>query len=128
MTDTPRTPRFAFVKIVVGSLAAMEDFYSRTFAMQRTGTFATADIEEGSLAGSGGMSLVLYYRKAGPPPALGTAHGPIGFYVDDVDAACAHALECGAASARLPANYGPTIRAAFVFDPEGREIELIRRS
>lgn len=79
MSDAAINARFTFVKIVVADLAGLETFYTRAFGLQRTGTFETPDIEEVILSGDNGMSLVLYHRKAGPGPALGSAHGPIGF-------------------------------------------------
>lgn len=119
-------PHLAFVKIIVGDLTRAERFYGDAFGLQRTGSFATDAVEEVILRGAGGASLVLYGWKDGRALIPGTTHGPIGFYVEDVDDAYAHALRAGAAHVREPADYG-SIRAAFVVSPDGHEIELVAR-
>jgi len=72
----------------------------------------------------GGANLILYQHKDGRKLTLGDAHGPVGFYVRDADAAYAHAIEQGAAPHREPFDAG-TMRVAFVLDPEGHEIEML---
>lgn len=119
-------PRLGFVKIIVADLARAERFYTALFGMQRTGSFATDTIEEIILRGAGGASLVLYSWNDGRALVAGSNYGPIGFHVDDVDATFADAVASGARPVRAPASYG-TIRAAFLADPEGHEIELVAR-
>jgi len=137
MTDTATAPapqaaaapsvRFGFVKFVVGDLAAMRGFYERAFGLVAAQTIDLPDIVELVMRKPGeeaGFSLILYWPKAGGEVAVGSAHGPLGLYVRDVDAAFAHAVAHGAAPHREPWD-ATGMRVAFVLDPEGREIELI---
>jgi predicted enzyme related to lactoylglutathione lyase len=142
MTDTAVAPaaqasaapsvRFGFVKFVVKDLDAMRGFYERAFGLAVAQTIDLPDIMELVMRKPGedaGFSLILYWPKAGGANeqqewAVGTAHGPLGLYVRDVDAAYAHAVANGAAPHREPWDT-PGMRVAFVLDPEGREIELI---
>jgi predicted enzyme related to lactoylglutathione lyase len=119
--------RFGFVKFVVKDLEAMRGFYERAFGLTVAQTIDLPDIMELVLRKPGdeaGFSLILYWPKAGGDVAVGSAHGPLGLYVRDVDAAFAHAVGQGAAPHREPWDAG-AMRVAFVLDPEGREIELI---
>jgi lactoylglutathione lyase len=137
MTDTATAPapqaaaapsvRFGFVKFVVGDLEAMRAFYERAFGLVVAQTIDLPDIVELVMRKPGeeaGFSLILYWPKAGGKVAVGSAHGPLGLYVRDVDAAFAHAVAQGAAPHREPWD-ATGMRVAFVLDPEGREIELI---
>jgi lactoylglutathione lyase len=125
MTDTTPAPaKFSFIKLIVHDLDRVEHFYAQAFGMKRVGEFETPTIEEAILRGASGFSLVLYRWKDGRSLDLGTAYGPIGFAVPDVDTAYHHALAHGAGDSRAPANYGTT-RAAFITDPEGHEVELV---
>jgi predicted enzyme related to lactoylglutathione lyase len=119
--------RFGFLKFVVKDLDAMRSFYERAFGLAVAQTIDLPDIMELVMRKPGdeaGFSLILYWPKAGGDVKVGTAHGPIGLYVRDVDAAFAHAVAQGAAPHREPWDT-PGMRVAFVLDPEGREIELI---
>jgi predicted enzyme related to lactoylglutathione lyase len=137
MTDTALAPspqattapsvRFGFVKFVVGDLEAMRSFYERAFGLVVAQTVDLPDIVELILRRPGeeaGFSLILYWPKAGGEVSVGSAHGPIGLYVRDVDAAYAHAVAQGATPHREPWD-ATGMRVAFVLDPEGREIELV---
>jgi predicted enzyme related to lactoylglutathione lyase len=119
--------RFGFVKIVVKDLDAMRSFYERAFGLAVAQTVDLPDIVELIMRKPGeeaGFSLILYWPKAGGDVALGSAYGPLGLYVRDVDAAYAHAVSQGATAHREPWDT-PGMRVAFVLDPEGREIELV---
>ncbi|GGC74485.1 VOC family protein [Chelatococcus reniformis] len=119
--------RFAFVKFVVGDLEAMASFYQRIFGFEVAQTIELADATELVLRRPGddnGFSLILYGPHDRRPVAVGDAHGPLGLYVRDVDAAYAYAVDAGAKAHRPPFDTGP-MRAAFVLDPEGRELELL---
>ncbi len=135
MTDTatapaPTTPisvRMGFVKFVVQDLEKMRSFYERAFGLVVAQTIDLPDILELVMRRPGeeaGFSLILYWPKSGGDVAVGTAHGPLGLYVRDVDAAYAHAVKEGAAPFREPWDT-EAMRVAFVLDPEGRELELI---
>jgi lactoylglutathione lyase len=124
---TAPSATFGFVKLVVRDLDAMLDFYRRTLGLVVTQTVDTDTMTEkilGKPGAQGGASLILYRHKDGREITLGNAHGPVGFYVRDVDAAFAHAVAEGAKPDREPFDAG-TMRVAFVLDPEGREIELV---
>jgi lactoylglutathione lyase len=124
---TAPSARFGFVKFVVRDLAAMRSFYERAFGLAVAQTIDLPDITELVMRRPGeetGFSLILYWNKDGREVALGSAHGPLGLYVRDVDAAFAHAVSQGAAAHREPWDTG-AMRVAFVLDPEGRELELI---
>lgn len=119
--------RFGFVKFVVHDLAAMRGFYERAFGLAVSQTIDLPDITELVMRRPGedtGFALILYWPKAGGDVAVGTAHGPLGLFVRDVDAAYAHAVQEGATPHREPWDT-PGMRVAFVLDPEGRELELI---
>lgn len=125
-TTTPSV-RFGFVKFVVRDLEAMRDFYERAFGLVVAQTIDLPDITELVLRRVGeetGFSLILYWNKDGRETTLGDAHGPLGLYVRDVDAAYAHAVSQGATAHREPWDTG-AMRVGFVLDPEGRELELI---
>lgn len=136
MTDTPTTAigqsaapsaTFAFTKLIVANLDAAVDFYARALGLVVSQTVENADMVEKILAKAGqqgGSNLILYHHKDGRPLTLGDAHGPVGFYVRDVDAAFAHAVEEGAKAHREPFDAG-ALRVAFILDPDGHEIELV---
>ncbi|HZZ66688.1 MAG TPA: VOC family protein [Phenylobacterium sp.] len=124
---TAPSARFGFVKFVVRDLAAMRSFYERAFGLAVAQTIDLPDITELVMRRPGeetGFSLILYWNKDGREVALGSAHGPLGLYVRDIDAAFAHVVSQGAAAHREPRDTG-AMRVAFVLDPEGRELELI---
>jgi predicted enzyme related to lactoylglutathione lyase len=124
---TAPSVRFGFQKFVVKDLEAMRSFYERAFGLVVAQTVDLPDIMELIMRKPGeeaGFSLILYWPKAGGDVALGSAYGPLGLYVRDVDAAFAHAVAEGAAPHREPWDT-PGMRVAFVLDPEGREIELV---
>ena len=124
---TAPSARFGFVKFVVKDLEAMRGFYERAFGLAVSQTIDQPDFMELIMRRPGeetGYSLILFWYRNGPDPALGTAHGPLGLFVRDVDAAYAHAVKEGATAHREP-NESGAMRVAFVLDPEGRELELI---
>ena len=128
---TPITVRMGFVKFVVQDLEKMRSFYERAFGLAVAQTIDLPDIVELVMRRPGeeaGFSLILYWPKDGGPNggnvAVGTAHGPLGLYVRDVDIAFAHAVKEGATPHREPWD-ATGMRVAFVLDPEGRELELI---
>jgi lactoylglutathione lyase len=123
----PPSARFGFFKFVVRDLDAMRSFYERAFGLTVSQTIDLPDIMELVMRRPGedtGFSLILYWNKDGRETAVGTAHGPLGLFVRDVDAAYAHAVKEGATAHREPWDTG-AMRVAFVLDPEGRELELI---
>ncbi|HEY9218873.1 MAG TPA: VOC family protein [Phenylobacterium sp.] len=118
---------FGFVKLIVRDLEGALAFYEEALGLVAAQTMESPVMTEKVLrkpGAEGGAALILYHHKDGRPLTLGDAHGPVGFYVRDVDAAYAHAVASGGKPAREPADFG-TLRAAFVLDPEGHEIELV---
>lgn len=118
---------FAFVKLIVSDLHGAADFYGRVLGLVVAQTIETEVLVEHILAKpgqKGGANLILYQHKDGRALTLGDAHGPVGFYVRDVDATYAHALGQGAQGHVEPLDAGD-LRVAFILDPEGHEIELV---
>ena len=126
-STTAPSARFGFVKFVVADLEAMRGFYERAFGLAVSQTIDQPDFMELILRRPGeetGFSLILFWYRNGPPISAGTAHGPLGLFVRDVDVAYAHAVQQGATAHREPYDT-PGMRVGFVLDPEGRELELI---
>jgi len=126
-TPGPISVRMGFVKFVVKDLPAMRSFYERALGLAVAQTIDLPDIMELVMRRPGdetGFSLILYWNKDGRGVTVVTAHGPLGLYVRDVDAAFAHAVKEGATPHREPWD-ATGMRVAFVLDPEGRELELI---
>jgi lactoylglutathione lyase len=126
-TTTAPSVRFGFAKFVVRDLRAMRSFYERAFGLVVAQTIDLPEIMELVMRRAGeetGFSLILYWNKDGREISVGTAHGPLGLYVRDVDAAYAHAVSEGATPHREPWDTGD-MRVGFVLDPEGHELELI---
>ena len=123
----PVSVRLGFIKFVVHDLQAMRGFYERALGLVVAQTIELPDAVELIMRRPGeenGFSLILYWNRDGREVAVGSAHGPLGLYVRDVDAAFAHAVQEGAAPHREPWDTD-AMRVAFVLDPEGRELELI---
>ena len=128
---TPISVRMGFVKFVVQDLEKMRSFYERAFGLTVAQTIDLPDIMELVMRRPGdetGFSLILYWPKSSAldrgSVAVGSAYGPLGLYVRDVDIAFAHAVKEGATPHREPWD-ATGMRVAFVLDPEGRELELI---
>lgn len=119
---------FLFTKLNVVDMAAMVSFYERAFGFSVTMTLANVELDETMLTIPGErFTLVLVRYKDDRALTVGNAHGPIGLSTIDVDAAVAHAVACGASVVTEPTDAeGGGGRYAFVADPEGHEIELLR--
>lgn len=124
MTDV--TFSFGFFKINVADLDAAVRFYTAVFGFAVTDTVSLPTLEERMLTLPGSkFTLVLLQWTDGRAITIGNGFGPAGFLTRDVDAAFAKALAHGATESRPPTDMGP-MRVAFVFDPEGHEIEMIQ--
>ena len=117
----------SFVKFNVSDLAVMQAFYEKAFGMQQKKRIDNASVIEVILSSPNGLDLSLVYYKDKRKVGLGDANGPIGFYLQDVDAAYRSAMAAGAASHTAPRD-APGLRVAIVADPEGHEIELLHLS
>ena len=114
----------SFLKFNVSNLPAMQAFYEKAFGMQLQKRLDNPGSTEVILTDPKGLDLALVFYKDKRSLSLGSANGPIGFYLKDVDAAYKSAMAAGAASRSAPRT-GGNARVAIVADPEGHEIELL---
>ena len=120
----PERLSLSFLKFTVSDLPTMQAFYEKAFGMQQQKRLDNPGSTEVILTNPKGLDLALVFYKDKRPVALGTANGPIGFYLKDVDAAYQSAMAAGATSKSAPRS-GPGLRVAIVADPEGHDIELL---
>lgn len=120
----PGPPSLSFLKFNVSDLPAMQAFYEKAFGMTQQKRLDSPGFTEVILTGPRGLDLALVFYKDKRKLTLGDANGPIGFYLQDVDAAYAKAIAAGAVSRSAPRS-GAGARFALVADPEGHEIELL---
>ena len=126
-TAAPAAPErlsLSFLKFTVADLPTMQAFYEKAFGMQQQKRLDNPGSTEVILTNPKGLDLALVFYKDKRPVVLGTANGPIGFYLKDVDAAYQSAMAAGAKSVSAPRS-GPGLRVAIVADPEGHDIELL---
>jgi lactoylglutathione lyase len=123
-TADPARLSLGFLKFTVSDLPAMQAFYEKAFGMQVQKHLENPGNTEVILTNPKGMDLALVRYNDGRKVVLGTANGPIGFYLQDVDSAYKRAMAAGAVSRSAPGG-GPGVRVAIVADPEGHEIELL---
>ena len=120
---------FGFVKITVRDFDSVTDFYCGLLGLTVTRTVEVADYAEVVLRPAGvaaGTALILLRHNDGRALSIGDGWGPRGFYVADADQSYALALVLGGRSSREPHDVGD-LRVAYVFDPEGHEVELVAR-
>ena len=122
----PASMRVSFLKFTVSNLPAMQSFYEKAFGMTQQKRLDNPGSTEVILTSvtPGGADLALVYYKDGRKLALGSANGPIGFYLQDVDGVYAKAMAAGGVSRTAPRTGGGA-RVAVVSDPEGHDIELL---
>jgi predicted enzyme related to lactoylglutathione lyase len=117
-----------FLKFNVADQDRMVTFYEKAFGLTvQKVAVDSPQIREIILTNPKGLDLALVHYKDGRKIAIGSAEGPIGFYLKDakaVDDAYASALAAGATSKSRPGGVGG-LRVAIVADPEGHEIELL---
>ena len=118
--------RLNFFKLIVRDADAMTAFYQRAFGFEERNRITMPGLIEVMLALPGeAFNLVLYQHTDGREIEIGSGYGPVGFITRDVDGAYSHAIECGASAGRAPFDL-PSMRIAFVDDPEGHQIEMIQ--
>ena len=122
-TDPARLS-LGFLKFTVADLPAMQNFYQKAFGFEQQKHLDNGNNIEVILTNPKGMDLALVYYKDNRKVALGTANGPIGFYLNDVESAYKRAMAAGAVSKSAPRGGGGTM-VAVVADPEGHDIELL---
>jgi predicted enzyme related to lactoylglutathione lyase len=120
----PATLNLSFVKFNVSDQPAMQAFYMKAFGMTLQKRIDNPQLTEIILTDPKGLDLALVHYKDGRKIAIGSAEGPIGFYLNDVDTAYNRAMAAGATSKSRP-RAGGGLRVAIVADPEGHEIELL---
>ena len=122
------TIRLAFFKLNVADMDAALAFWSAGFGFAITQTFDEPEFLEHILALPGqetGPNLLLVRYKDGRDVTPGSGHGPVGFQVDDIDAAHEQALAAGAERLTGIFDVGP-VKVAMLKSPEGHEIELVQ--
>ncbi len=120
----PSSLGVSFLKFTVSDLPTMQAFYQKAFGMTQQKRLDNPANVEVILTSDKGADLALVYYKDNRKLTLGDANGPIGFYLQDVDAAYARAMAAGAVSRTAPRTAG-NARVAVVADPEGHDIELL---
>jgi len=124
-------PRLSFMKIIVGDVDRVFDFYNRVLGVEqhirvRTGEgYEELDeIVSKPVGGEGGISLAIKRFVNRPAPVPGELQ--VGFTVENVDATLAAALEMGG-SVLKPAVDMPEhgVRVAFFKDLEGHTVEIV---
>ena len=126
--DASKPQVAGFVKFNVADQDKMLAFYQKAFgATVQKVAVDSAQLKEIILNNPRGMDLALVHFKDGRKIAIGSAEGPIGFYLKDpkaVDDLYASAMAAGATSKSKPGGAGG-LRVATVTDPEGHDIELL---
>jgi len=120
----PATLNLSFVKFNVSDQPAMQAFYMKAFGMTLQKKIDNPQLTEIILTDPKGLDLALVHYKDGRKIAIGSAEGPIGFYLNDVDTTYKRAMAAGAKSKVAPRGL-PGGRVATIADPEGHEIELL---
>lgn len=121
---------FAFTKIIVADVKAMERFYCDTLGLKVTARIDVNErgwnLEEAILSvGDGSTSLNLLQYRDRPAPPLGEA--VVGFHVDDMDSVIAAATAGGGSLVTEPVDIPEhKLRACYIADPEGHLLELLQ--
>lgn len=123
-TPDPEHLSLGFLKFTVADLPRMEAFYEKAFGLTVQKRLDNGDNIELILTNPKGLDLALVAYKDKRKVELGTANGPIGFYLSDVDGVYKRAMAAGAVSKSPPGGAGG-LRVAIVADPEGHDIELL---
>lgn len=113
VSDLERSERFW--RDVVG---AEHQHTSGPFAQFRVGEVRLGLFEAAAMADTLGREVAV--------PGPGSAGFEVGFLVDDVDAEYAALVEAGATPVTEPADRAWGQRTAYVADPDGYLIELVR--
>ena len=117
-----------FFKLVVHDLPAILAFYEPAFGFTVAPKVESPLMEEAILTlpgADGRFSSVLCHWKNGRENVVGNGHGLAGLHTADVDAAFEHLVAQGATAAVKPFAF-PGARMAFLRDPEGHEVQLIK--
>jgi predicted enzyme related to lactoylglutathione lyase len=121
---------YAFTKIIVADLAAMERFYCDTLGLRVQARIAVDKpgyvIRETVLVvGESGTLLNLVQHLDRPCPAPGEA--VVGLSVDDMDAVIDAATGAGGSVVTPPVDVPDhKLKIAYIADPEGHMLELLQ--
>ena len=121
---------YAFTKIIVADLAAMERFYCDTLGLRVQARIAVDKpgyvIRETVLVvGESGTLLNLVQHLDRPCPAPGEA--VVGLSVDDMDAVIDAATGAGGSVVAPPVDIPDhMLKIAYIADPEGHMLELLQ--
>ena len=126
--------RMLHTMLRVGDLQRSIDFYTKSMGMQLLRTTDRPD-QKYSLAFVGYADesqqavIELTYNYGVSSYDLGTGYGHIAIGVDDIHGVCERVKAAGAVVTREPGPVkGGTTVIAFVEDPDGYKIELIKRA
>lgn len=124
--------RLLHTMLRVGDMQRSIDFYTKSMGMQLLRTTDRPD-QKYSLAFVGYADesqqavIELTYNYGVPNYDLGTGYGHIAIGVDDIHGVCERVRAAGALVTREPGPVkGGTTVIAFVQDPDGYKIELIK--
>ncbi len=126
--------RMLHTMLRVGEMQRSIDFYTKAMGMQLLRTTDRPD-QKYSLAFVGYADesqqavIELTYNYGVSSYDLGTGYGHIAIGVDDIHGVCERVRAAGAVVTREPGPVkGGTTVIAFVEDPDGYKIELIKRA
>lgn len=122
------TVRLSFFKLNVPDMDAALAFWREAFGFEVVNTFDEPEFLEHIMALPGqeaGSNLILVSYKDGRDALPGPGHGPVGFQVDDIDAA--HRLALAAGAEPVTGVFAVDgIGIALLRSPQGHEIELVQ--
>ena len=121
--------RLSFFKLNVEEMEPALAFWQETFGFELKTTYDETDFLEHilTLPGDGpSADLMLVRYKDGRTIETGNGYGPLGLACDDIEAAHAKAIACGAVET-LAVFEVVGVKVSMLRSPQGHEIELIQR-
>lgn len=120
---------FAFFKFIVRDLEKVSEFYQNSLGLEIVRKIEAAICVELVMRFPGQANdfcLILYKPLKDQALQSCGLHGPLGFYVDNLDDAIDRCLRHGAILEQDPFHAG-RFRVAFLRDPEAHVLELLER-
>lgn len=118
--------RLGFFKITVPDAIVAQRFYEEAFGMVASEPIVAPGFREHILKSPGNDFSLILYQKDGLEITRGNSYGPIGFYVSDMGAALARAMNAGAKAQGEVQSFGE-VSYVFLETPDGHLIEIIDR-
>ncbi|WP_215227579.1 VOC family protein [Erythrobacter sp. 3-20A1M] len=119
--------RPAFYKIFVADLDRAAAFYAQCLGFSEQRRVDAGPFEEVILTpAQTGAALVLCRWSDGRALENGNAHGPVGFYVGQLDSTMEQMKGAGATVTFGPVDFSGA-RMAILTDPDGHQLELIEK-